>query len=52
MYLAIVLWNGEERIVQALRTNGKPLVGMALLYGNRLILDVVTDGEVTIEALP
>lgn len=53
MYLAIVLWQGEERIVQVLRTDdGKPLIGMSLLYGNRLILDVVTDGEVTIETLP
>ena len=53
MYLAIVLWHGEERIVQVLRTDdGKPLIGMSLLYGNRLILEIVTDGEVTIETLP
>ena len=52
MYLAIVLWHGEERIVQALCTDGKPLIGMSLLYGNRLTLDVVTDGEVSIESLP
>ena len=52
MYLAIVLWHGEERIVQVLRTDdGKPLIGMSLLYGNRLILEIVTDGEVTIETL-
>lgn len=51
MYLAIVLWHGEERIVQTLRTDGKPLIGMSLLYGNRLTLDVVIDGEVTIETL-
>ena len=52
MYLTIVLWHGEERIVQALCTDGKPLIGMSLLYGNRLTLDVVTDGEVSIESLP
>lgn len=52
MYLAIVLWHGEERIVQVLSTEGKPLIGMSLLHGNRLTLDVVTDGEVTIESLP
>ena len=51
LYFAIVLWQGEERIVQVLRTDGKPLVGMSLLYGNRLTLDVVTDGEVTIKTL-
>ncbi len=52
LYLGIVLWQGEERIVEVFRTDGKPLIGMSLLYGNRLILDVVTDGEVTIEPLP
>jgi clan AA aspartic protease len=51
LYLAIVEWQGEKRIAQALRTDGKPLIGMSLLYGNRLTLDVVTDGEVTIETL-
>ena len=51
LYLGMVLWQGEDRIVQVLRTDGRPLVGMSLLYGNRLILDVMTDGEVTIEAL-
>ena len=51
LYLGIVLWQGENRIVQVLRTSGKPLIGMSLLYGNRLTLDVVTDGEVTIETL-
>lgn len=52
MYLAVVLWHGEKRIVQVLRTDdGKPLIGMSLLHGNRLILDVITDGEVTIETL-
>ena len=52
LYLGIVSWHGEERIVQVLRTDGKPLVGMSLLYGSRLTLDVVTDGSVTIESVP
>ena len=53
LYLGIVLWQGEERIGQVLSTDdSKALVGMSLLYGNRLILDVVTDGEITIETLP
>lgn len=44
---------GRGRIVQVLSTDdSKALVGMSLLYGNRLILDVVTDGEITIETLP
>ena len=52
LYLAIVEWQDEKRIVQVLRTEGKPLIGMSLLYGNRLTLEVVPDGEVTIESLP
>ena len=53
LYLGIIVWHAEKRVVQVLRTDdGKPLIGMSLLYGNRLILDIVTDGEVTIETLP
>lgn len=51
LYLGMVLWQGENRIVQVLRTDSRPLVGMSPLHGNRLILDVMTDGEVTIETL-
>ena len=45
LYLAIVEWQDEKRIVQVLWTEGKPLIGMSLLYGNRLTLDVVTDAK-------
>ena len=52
VYLAKVLWHGAAREVDVLRTDGDALVGMALLKDNRLTLDIVTDGAVTIEALP
>ena len=51
LYRAKVLWHGEEREVPVLHTDGGPLVGMALLNGNRVILDVVTDGDVRIDVL-
>ena len=51
-YVAKVLWHGAERDVFVLQAEGGPLIGMSLLYGSRLILDVVTDGNVTIDALP
>ena len=51
LYRAKVLWHGEEREVPVLRTDGGPLVGMALLKGNRVILDVVTGGDVRIDIL-
>ena len=51
VYRAKVLWHDEEREVPVLRTDGGPLVGMALLEGNRVILDVVPDGNVRIDVL-
>ena len=51
LYRAKVLWHGEDREVPVLRTDGGPLVGMALLNGNRVILDVVTNGDVRIDVL-
>ena len=51
-YVAKVLWHGAEHNVSVLQAEGGPLIGMSLLYGSRLILDVVTDGNVTIDALP
>lgn len=51
-YVSKVLWHGAERDVFVLQAEGGPLIGMSLLYRSRLILDVVTDGDVTIDALP
>ncbi|MCY4568481.1 MAG: hypothetical protein OXD49_09275 [Candidatus Poribacteria bacterium] len=52
LYLAKVIWHGRERNIEVLQTDKQPLVGMALLRGSRLTLDVVPDGDVTITALP
>ena len=35
-----------------LDADGGPLVGMSLLYGSRVTLDVVDGGPITIEPLP
>ena len=51
IYLVKVLWNGEEREVTALESDAGPLVGMSLLYGSRVVLDVISDGDVSINAL-
>ena len=48
---AIVLWDDQERDVVALATEGAGLVGMALLSGHRVTLDVEDGGSVSIEAL-
>ncbi len=51
VYVATVLWEGQEREVFVLTAEGAPLVGMSLLNGFRLTVDVVDGGAVTIEAL-
>ena len=49
--IASVLWYKERREVLALRADGGPLIGMSLLHGNRLNVEVVNGGEVTIESV-
>ncbi len=46
-----VLWHGRERGVQVLAAEGGPLVGMALLRGSRLAVEVAHAGEVVVEEL-
>jgi clan AA aspartic protease len=52
LYLATVFWHEQEREVLVLQADGGALVGMALLYGNRVVLHVIDDGEVLIEPWP
>lgn len=52
LYRAKVLWHNVERIVYALRSDAELLVGMSLLHGSRVTLDVVANGNVTIDVLP
>ena len=51
MYLAKALWHGQEQDVLALQADGGPLIGMSLLYGSRLVLEVIDNGDVTIDFL-
>lgn len=48
---AIVDWNGQARDVLVLETEGGPLVGMSLLYGSRMTLDIVEGGVVMIDTI-
>ena len=52
LYRAKVLWHNVERIVYVLQADAELLVGMSLLHGSRVTLDVVTNGNVTIDVLP
>jgi len=51
VYLATVSWHGRQREVLALQAAGTPLLGMALLRGSRLTMDVVEGGRVTVAEL-
>jgi predicted aspartyl protease len=52
LFRASVLWHGQQHSLLVVETDGGPLVGMRLLHGNRVTLDVVDGGDVTIEPLP
>ena len=52
VYLATVLWHERERDVLVLQADNDPLVGMSLLYGSRVTLNIVNDGDVIIDELP
>lgn len=47
-----VNWDGLSRDVMVLEADGEPLLGMSLLYGSRVTLDVIDGGSVTVEPLP
>src|SRR5438309_1501518 len=47
-YKATVIWDGQARDVLTLAADGGPLIGMSLLYGSLVTLQVVDGGQVTI----
>lgn len=51
-YWVTLFWEGQARQIVAVAADDRPLVGMSLLYGSRVTLDVVDGGPVTIEPLP
>lgn len=51
VYSATLVWGNDERIVEVESADIEPLVGMSLLAGNRLTIEVCADGIVKIEAL-
>lgn len=51
VYRGLVIWDGEFREVDINASEADPLVGMSLLYGYRIQLDVIEGGTVTIQSL-
>ncbi len=52
LYAATVIWDGKDRNVLVLATDSGTLVGMSMLQGYRLFVDVVDSGDVIIEERP
>ena len=50
-FLGTLMWHGRQRDVLVAQVDDTPLVGMGLLHGSRLLIDVIPDGTVSIEAL-
>src|SRR5712692_3011335 len=44
VYLGTVVWDGTPRQIRVLATAGAPLIGMALLAGHELTIQVVAGG--------
>ena len=49
VYEATVLWDGQPRQITVHESNATPLVGMALLRGHNLNIDVESGGRVVIQ---
>ena len=49
LHLATMVWDGMKRQILVLATDGGPLVGMGLLHGHRLFVDVADSGIVIVE---
>jgi clan AA aspartic protease len=51
MHRAIVIWDGQFKVVDVAASESEPLLGMSLLYGFKLQIEAVERGTVTIEAM-
>ena len=51
-YEAHVLWHGRPRRVPVYEADGGPLIGMSLLRGSTLTIEVIPGGEVKIAERP
>jgi clan AA aspartic protease len=52
LYRAVVVWDGQDRIVLAVEADDDALIGMEMLEDHTLFVDVRENGEVRIEPRP
>ena len=51
MHLAIIVWDGDERVARVLAAGSRPLLGTALLAGSELVAQFLQGGLVTIDSI-
>ena len=51
IYPATTIWDGERYSVSVYELGPEPLIGMGLLIGSRVAMDVYEDGPISIEPL-
>ena len=51
-YTLVMVWDESEISIPVLASEGGSLIGMSLLYGYRVVLDVIDGGVVTVERRP
>jgi clan AA aspartic protease len=51
VHSAVIAWQGNERDTRVFATGRRPLLGMALLDGCELLVQVAENGLVTVETL-
>lgn len=51
VFRAALLWDGETRVVELDAAETDPLVGMDMIHGHEMRMEVVSQGPVTIERL-
>jgi clan AA aspartic protease len=52
VFLATVVWDGMDRTVEVHQLDQPPLLGMRMLRGHRITMDIIVGGDVTIEPIP
>ena len=46
------IWDGRQLSVPVQATTSDVLLGMSMLYGSRLLMDIVDGGQVAISEIP
>jgi clan AA aspartic protease len=52
LHVGTIQWHDEERLIPVHRCDSDPLIGMSLLVGSKLNIEVIPSGRVEITPLP